>query len=120
MITITEVLYFTRYNKLISNIKEGFKMKNYTLATTNELKQQIIKREEMELLRLHLKANQEVPNHHFSGIGTAFVINGNIEFYNENSSFIATAGDCVQFEPNEIHALKALKESDVYVYRQNI
>lgn len=93
-------------------------MKYYALEKTQDMKQQVIKRDEMELLHIHLKAGESVPNHKIPGVGTAIVLNGEVKFSNESSDALANMGDIVQFEPNEVHAVEAMKESDIYVYRQ--
>lgn len=94
-------------------------MKHYLWNQTEEMKHIIIERNEMELLSLHLKKGQIVPEHSIEGVGTAIVLEGEVKFHSEiGNDQIAHPYDVIQFEPCEIHSLEAMEESILYVYRQ--
>ncbi len=73
----------------------------------------IAKTSEMELALLVYPAGGEFSSHRVSGPIVVHCIKGEIEFEAMGTSNILTSGQLVYLEPNEPHALRAIKHSIV-------
>jgi len=68
----------------------------------------------------HLVEGDEIPSHKSDKSVVVVIYKGKVDFKGENGNQIIIPGDIITMDPNEIHALKALEDSDLMVIKVRI
>lgn len=80
----------------------------------------LVDEDNLQITHLQIKKGEEIPSHK-SDKSVVFVIyKGKAEFKEEKGNQIIIPGDIITMDPNEIHALKALEDSDLMVIKVRI
>ena len=77
----------------------------------------LLKAAGMELIRLVIPAEKEIPPHRVPGEVTVQCVEGRVAFTHNGSTAVLSAGDLLYLCPNELHSVKGLEDSTVLVTR---
>ena len=75
----------------------------------------LIKTDRLEVIRLVLPAEKEIPSHAVPGEITVQCLEGEVEFRAGGASQILSAGQLLYLQGNEPHSLQAILDSSVLV-----
>ncbi len=75
----------------------------------------LLKTENMELMRVVLKAGKSLPEHLVSGEVTIYCLEGKLELHAHQKMQLMQAGDLVYLEPMQAHALIAQENASALV-----
>ena len=77
----------------------------------------MMKTAQLELIRLIIRAGQEVAPHQSSEEVTVHCLDGQVEFDTESSHFVLSPAELVHLKPNEIHSMKGIVDSSLLITR---
>ena len=80
----------------------------------------LVDEENLQVTHLQIKRGEEVPSPKSDKDVVVVIYKGKVDFTGENGSEIIAPGDIIAMEPNEMHALKALEDSDLMVIKARI
>lgn len=80
----------------------------------------LIDEDKLQITHLQIKKGDEVPNHKSDKNVIVVIYNGKVNFTGENGSEIIMPGDIINMQPNELHALSAIEDSDLMVIKASI
>ena len=80
----------------------------------------LLDEDKLQITHLQIKQGEEVPSHKSDKSVVVVIYNGKVDFKGENGNQIIIPGDIITMDPNEIHALKALEDSDLMVIKVKI
>lgn len=80
----------------------------------------LIDEDKLQITHLQIKKGDEVPIHKSDKNVIVVIYNGKVNFTGENGSEIIVPGDIINMEPNELHALSAIEDSDLMVIKASI
>lgn len=74
----------------------------------------------LQITHLQIKQGEEVPSHKSDKNVVVVIYKGKVDFVGENGNEIIVPGDIITMEANELHALKAMDDSDLMVIKAKI
>ena len=74
----------------------------------------------LQITHLQIKKGEEIPNHKSGKSVVVVIYKGKVDFKEEKGNQIIIPGDIITMDPNEIHALRALEDSDLMVIKVRI
>ena len=80
----------------------------------------LIDEDKLQITHLQIKKGDEVPSHKSDKNVIVVIYNGKVNFTGENESEIIMPGDIINMQPNELHALSAIEDSDLMVIKASI
>lgn len=80
----------------------------------------LIDEDKLQITHLQIKKGDEVPSHKSDKNVIVVIYNGKVNFTGENRSEIIVPGDIINMQPNELHALSAIEDSDLMVIKASI
>lgn len=80
----------------------------------------LVDEDNLQVTHLQIKKGEEVPSHKSDKSVVVVIYKGKVDFTGENGSEIILPGDIIVMEPNEMHALHALEDSDLMVIKARI
>lgn len=80
----------------------------------------LIDEDKLQITHLQIKKGDEVHSHKSDKNVIVVIYNGKVNFTGENGSEIIIPGDIINMEPNELHALSAIEDSDLMVIKVSI
>ncbi len=80
----------------------------------------LVDEENIQITHLQIKKGEEIPEHKSDKNVVVVIYKGKVEFTGENATDIIVPGDIITMDPNEIHALRALEDSDLMVIKAKI
>lgn len=80
----------------------------------------LIDEDKLQITHLQIKKGDEVPSHKSDKNVIVVIYNGKVNFTGENGSEIIIPGDIINMQPNELHALSAIEDSDLIVIKASI
>lgn len=80
----------------------------------------LIDEENLQVTHLQIKKGEEVPSHKSDQNVIVVIYKGKVNFTGENGKEIIAPGDIITMDPNEMHALEALEDSDLMVIKARI
>lgn len=80
----------------------------------------LIDEDKLQITHLQIKKGDEVPSHKSDKNVIVVIYNGKVNFTGENRSEIIIPGDIINMQPNELHALSAIEDSDLMVIKASI
>jgi len=86
-------------------------LKTWADDLNEEKTKAIVKTQEMELVRIVLKAGKEIPNHKVTGPITVHCISGSIDFTSMGATQELKSGQLLHLMPGEPHSLSATEDS---------
>ena len=76
--------------------------------------------EKLQITHLQIKQGEEIPSHKSDKNVVVVIYKGKVDFVGENGNEIIVPGDIITMEANEVHALKAIDDSDLMVIKAKI
>ena len=80
----------------------------------------LIDEDKLQITHLQIKQGEEVPTHKSDKNVVVVIYKGKVDFVGENGNEIIVPGDIITMEANEVHALKAIDDSDLMVIKAKI
>lgn len=80
----------------------------------------LIDEDKLQITHLQIKKGDEVPSHKSDKNVIVVIYNGKVNFTGENGSEIIIPGDIINMQPNELHALNSIEDSDLMVIKASI
>ena len=80
----------------------------------------LVDEDNLQITHLQIKKGEEIPNHKSDKSVVVVIYKGKVDFKEENGNQIIIPGDIITMDPNEIHALKDLEDSDLMVIKARI
>lgn len=80
----------------------------------------LVDEDNLQITHLQIKKGEEIPNHKSDKSVVVVIYKGKVDFKEENGNQIIIPGDIITMDPNEIHALKDLEDSDLMVIKVRI
>ena len=80
----------------------------------------LVDEDNLQITHLQIKKGEEIPNHKSDKSVVVVIYKGKVDFKDENGNQIIIPGDIITMDPNEIHALKDLEDSDLMVIKARI
>ena len=80
----------------------------------------LIDEENLQVTHLQIKKGEEIPSHKSDKNVVVVIYKGKVDFSGENGSETILPGDIIAMEPEEMHALKAIEDSDLMVIKARI
>lgn len=80
----------------------------------------LVDEDNLQITHLQIKKGDEIPSHKSDKSVVVVIYKGKVDFKGENVNQIIIPGDIITMDPNEIHALKALEDSDLMVIKVGI
>ena len=80
----------------------------------------LLDEDKLQITHLQIKQGEEIPSHKSDKNVVVVIYKGKVDFKRENGNQIIIPGDIITMDPNEIHALKALEDSDLMVIKVKI
>lgn len=74
----------------------------------------------LQITHLQIKSGEEIPSHKSDKSVIVVIYKGKVDFFGENNKEIIIPGDIIVMNPNEIHSLKAIEDSDLMVIKAAI
>ena len=74
----------------------------------------------LQITNLQIKSGEEIPSHKSDKSVIVVIYKGKVDFSGENNKEIIIPGDIIVMNPNEIHSLKAIEDSDLMVIKAAI
>ena len=96
-----------KYEKISANILDG-KFEH------------LVDEDNLQINHLQIKKGEEIPSHKSDKSVVVVIYKGKVDFKEENGNQIIVPGDIITMDPNEVHALKALEDSDLMVIKVRI
>lgn len=80
----------------------------------------LLDEDKLQITHLQIKQGEEIPSHKSDKIVVVVIYKGKVDFVGENGNEIIVPGDIITMDPNEVHALKAIVDSDLMVIKAKI
>lgn len=80
----------------------------------------LVDEENLQITHLQIKKGEEVPSHKSDKNVVVVIYKGKVNFTGENGKGIIVPGDIITMDPDEMHALEALEDSDLMVIKARI
>ena len=80
----------------------------------------LLDEDKLQITHLQIKKGEEIPSHKSDKNVVVVIYKGKVDFVGENGNEIIVPGDIITMEANELHALKAIDESDLMVIKAKI
>lgn len=80
----------------------------------------LVDEDNLQIAHLQIKKGEEVPSHKSDKNVVVVIYKGKVDFKGENGSEIISPGDIITMDPNEMHALEAIEDSDLMVIKARI
>lgn len=80
----------------------------------------LVDEDNLQITHLQIKKGEEIPRHKSDKSVVVVIYKGKVDFKEENGNQIIIPGDIITMDPNEIHSLKALEDSDLMVIKVRI
>lgn len=80
----------------------------------------LVDEENLQVTHLQIKKGEEVPSHKSDKSVVVVIYKGKVDFSGENGSEVIIPGDIIVMDPNEMHALNAIEDSDLMVIKARI
>lgn len=80
----------------------------------------LVDEDNLQITHLQIKKGEEVPRHKSDKNVVVVIYKGKVDFKGENGSKIIIPGDIITMNPNEMHALEAIEDSDLMVIKARI
>lgn len=74
----------------------------------------------LQITHLQIKSGEEIPSHKSDKSVIVVIYKGKVDFSGENNKEIIIPGDIIVMNPNEIHSLRAIEDSDLMVIKAAI
>lgn len=80
----------------------------------------LVDEDNLQITHLQIKKGEEVPSHKSDKNVVVVIYKGKVDFKGESGSEIIRPGDIITMDPNEMHALEAIEDSDLMVIKARI
>ena len=80
----------------------------------------LLDEDKLQITQLQIKQGEEIPSHKSDKNVVVVIYKGKVDFVGENGNEIIVPGDIITMEANEVHALKAIDDSDLMVIKAKI
>ena len=80
----------------------------------------LIDEDRLQVTHLQIKSGEEIPSHKSDKTVIVVIYKGKVDFTGEDGKDIILPGDIIRMDPNEIHSLKAIEDSDLLVIKAAI
>lgn len=80
----------------------------------------LLDEDKLQITHLQIKQGEEVPSHKSDKNVVVVIYKGKVDFTGENGNEIIVPGNIITMDPNEMHALKAIEDSDLMVIKAKI
>ena len=80
----------------------------------------LLDEDKLQIIHLQIKQGEEIPSHKSDKSVVVVIYKGKVDFTGENGNEIIVPGNIITMEPNEMHALKAIEDSDLMVIKAKI
>lgn len=80
----------------------------------------LLDEKKLQITHLQIKKGEEIPSHKSDKNVVVVIYKGKVDFVGENGNEIIVPGDIITMEANELHALKAMDDSDLMVIKAKI
>lgn len=80
----------------------------------------LLDEDKLQITHLQIKQGEEIPSHKSDKNVVVVIYKGKVDFVGENGNEIIVPGDIINMEANELHALKAIDDSDLMVIKAKI
>lgn len=80
----------------------------------------LVEENNLQITHLQIKSGEEIPSHKSDKSVIVVIYKGKVDFSGENNKEIIIPGDIIVMNPNEIHSLKAIEDSDLMVIKAAI
>lgn len=80
----------------------------------------LVDEKNLQITHLQIKKGEEIPSHKSDKNVVVVIYKGKVDFTGENGSEVIVPGDIIVMEPDEMHALRALEDSDLMVIKAGI
>lgn len=80
----------------------------------------LVDEENLQVTHLQIKKGEEVPSHKSDKNVVVVIYKGKVDFSGENGSEVIVPGDIIVMDPEEMHALNAIEDSDLMVIKARI
>ena len=80
----------------------------------------LVDEENLQITHLQIKKGEEVPSHKSDKNVVVVIYKGKVNFTGENGKEIIVPRDIITMDPDEMHALEALEDSDLMVIKARI
>ena len=80
----------------------------------------LLDEDKLQITHLQIKQGEEIPSHKSDKNVVVVIYKGKVDFVGENGNEIIVPGDIISMKPNELHALKAIDDSDLMVIKAKI
>lgn len=80
----------------------------------------LLDEDKLQITHLQIKQGEEIPSHKSDKNVVVVIYKGKVDFVGENGNAIIVPGDIISMEANEVHALKAINDSDLMVIKAKI
>ena len=80
----------------------------------------LLDEDKLQITHLQIKQGEEIPSHKSDKNVVVVIYKGKVDFVGENGNEIIVPGDIISMKPNEMHALKAIDDSDLMVIKAKI
>ncbi|MBS6921415.1 MULTISPECIES: AraC family ligand binding domain-containing protein [Anaerococcus] len=95
-------------------------MKKLSANILNGKFEHLLDEEKLQITHLQIKQGEEIPSHKSDKNVVVVIYKGKVDFVGENGNEIIVPGDIITMDPNELHALKAIDDSDLMVIKAKI
>lgn len=80
----------------------------------------LLDEDKLQITHLQIKQGEEIPSHKSDKNVVVVIYKGKVDFVGENGNEIIVPGDIISMGANEMHALKAMDDSDLMVIKAKI
>lgn len=80
----------------------------------------LVDENKLQVTHLQIKSGEEIPSHKSDKSVIVVIYKGEVHFSGEHKKEIIVPGDIIVLNPDEIHALKAIEDSDLMVIKAAI
>ena len=80
----------------------------------------LVDEENLQITHLQIKKGEEVPSHKSDKNVVVVIYKGKVNFTGENGKEIIVPVDIITMDPDEMHALEAIEDSDLMVIKARI
>lgn len=95
-------------------------MKKLSANILNGKFEHLLDEDKLQITHLQIKQGEEIPSHKSDKNVVVVIYKGKVDFVGENGNEIIVPGDIISMKPNEMHALKAIDDSDLMVIKAKI
>ena len=95
-------------------------MKKLSANILNGKFEHLLDEDKLQITHLQIKQGEEIPSHKSDKNVVVVIYKGKVDFVGENGNEIIVPGDIISMKPNELHALKAIDDSDLMVIKAKI